>query len=303
MTATPAPSRIGLGTVQWGMDYGIANVTGRPQSEEVTGLLRRALAAGITVLDTARNYGESEAVIGAALEALDAADRFLIVSKVLYRDGDAPAAVEASVRESLKQLRLAALPLCLVHHAAQAWMPGVWDTLLRLRDAGVIGRLGVSISEAPAATLRQLLDLEGVGAVQVPLNVFDTQALEDGLLAALRERGVTVFSRSVFLKGLVTLPEEKVPPAFAEVLPAKRRLLELAEASGRDVLEFALQFPLCLEDVDCLLVGCETLAQLEQNLAWAAAPPLSPRELTAVRELARDLPDWIRQPWMWPGAW
>ena len=160
--------------------------------------------------------------------------------------------------------------------------------------------VGVSVSENPVAVLEKAMRLEGLSVVQVALNVFDTQLVRSGILAELQRRGIAVFARSAFLKGLIALAEERVPAAMAAVLPAKRRLRARAAARGRDILEFALQYPLSLPPVDCVLVGCETLAQLEQNLAWASAPRLTDDDLAAVADLATDLPAWITKPWLWP---
>ena len=75
-------SRLLLGTVQFGLNYGIANTQGKPSFERVKAILRTALDNGITSLDTAAAYGDSEEVLGKALAELDIADRMTIVSKV-----------------------------------------------------------------------------------------------------------------------------------------------------------------------------------------------------------------------------
>ncbi len=56
--------RLTLGTVQLGMDYGIANTAGKPDYEKSAGILDAALEGGINAFDTAAAYGDSEAVIG-----------------------------------------------------------------------------------------------------------------------------------------------------------------------------------------------------------------------------------------------
>src|SRR6201994_1527154 len=78
--ATAAVTRIGLGTVQFGTDYGISNTAGQVPASEVSLILASARRAGIGVIDTAASYGSAEEAIGRALRD---ADRFRIVTKAL----------------------------------------------------------------------------------------------------------------------------------------------------------------------------------------------------------------------------
>ena len=58
--------RIALGTVQFGLRYGIANRTGQVTPEQAGEILEIARAASIDTLDTAIDYGESELRLGGA---------------------------------------------------------------------------------------------------------------------------------------------------------------------------------------------------------------------------------------------
>ena len=69
-------NRIGLGTVQMGLAYGVANTTGQPALAEVNAILTNASELGIDLLDTASAYGNSEEVIGKLADG-----QFKIVSK------------------------------------------------------------------------------------------------------------------------------------------------------------------------------------------------------------------------------
>ncbi len=104
--AAAGTSRLGLGTVQFGLDYGVANPDGRTPPEEVRRILDVAAANGIGLVDTASVYGESERILG---EILPAGDRFRIVTKtpsfhtavVTQREADR---VEQAFLESLRLL-------------------------------------------------------------------------------------------------------------------------------------------------------------------------------------------------------
>ena len=61
-------SSMTIGTVQLGLNYGIANNGGQPDEAKSFSMLRAAFENGITSLDTARAYGNSEDVIGRFLK-------------------------------------------------------------------------------------------------------------------------------------------------------------------------------------------------------------------------------------------
>ena len=57
-------SKLALGTVQLGMDYGITNLAGQPSVETANDVIQAALKAGVTTIDTSIAYGSSEELIG-----------------------------------------------------------------------------------------------------------------------------------------------------------------------------------------------------------------------------------------------
>ena len=75
-------SRLVLGTVQFGIKYGVANQTGKPQIHEVMDILQQAIEGGVNCLDTAPSYGESEEVIGRCLKEMGLLDSVYVLTKV-----------------------------------------------------------------------------------------------------------------------------------------------------------------------------------------------------------------------------
>ena len=125
--------RIGLGTAQFGFDYGITNRSGRLSGDAVSEILRRAQKLEIGLLDTAPAYGDSEAVIG----ALDPDGAFEIITKILPVSADIIGAAEADEVEqefdrSLGRLGRSSVEGLLVHHGSQFLAPGGEHLLKRL---------------------------------------------------------------------------------------------------------------------------------------------------------------------------
>jgi len=103
-------SAMSLGTVQLGMNYGIANREGKPDSEKSFSILSAALETGVSALDTARSYGDSEEVLGAFFRANpETRDKFFITTKLSSglpagsSASDVEKALESSIETSLSK--------------------------------------------------------------------------------------------------------------------------------------------------------------------------------------------------------
>jgi aryl-alcohol dehydrogenase-like predicted oxidoreductase len=298
-------SRCTLGTVQFGLPYGVANRTGQPDEPAVTAIVAAALDGGVTCFDTAAAYGTSEEVLGRVLHRLGVAERVVVVTKVRALAADERAspvlarqAIEASVAESRRRLGLECLPLVLFHREADAVH---LDALVALRDRGWLRAAGVSCDNVPGPAAR-LAALADVAALQVPASILDPRHQRAGSIAAAADRGVAVFVRSVYLQGLLLMPETEIPPALAPVIPARRALAALADAAGMSLPELAVRCMLGVPGVTSLVLGVDTLAQLRQNLALVARGPLDAVLVAAVAAAVPALPEAVISPPRWSPA-
>lgn len=263
--------KLALGTVQFGLPYGITNSTGQVAQDEVIRILQRARGLGVEVLDTAAAYGESETVLG---RCGDVAHAFRLITKTLPRggavvDADWVHQVVHTVHASLSNLRVQRLDGLLVHHAADllgASGQALYGALQELKAAGLVDRVGVSvysIEEAIAATQRFSIDL-----MQLPLNVLDQSFVRSGELQRLKERGVEIHTRSAFLQGVLLSAEL---PTFLQALsPGFDRFQSICREAGLSQLEGSLAFLRQQNAIDQVVVGVLTQVQLEEIAgAWA----------------------------------
>ncbi len=289
-----------LGTVQFGLSYGIANKAGRPGFKEVCRILGVAAEAGVNCLDTAAGYGESEQVIGRALEELGLRDQMVVVSKVRHiSDETVPSAaadrmVEESVVESLKRLRLDVLPICLFHIEAN-W--ALVDSLLKLKTRGLVRHIGCSVVSVEGA--RKVAESGLASAMQLPTSVLDNRFICAGVFETARMRNVAVFVRSIYLQGLLLMPEADIPQDLTEAIPARRNLERLAREAGMSLAEFAARYIMSLPGCSCAVVGVETEAQMRQNAALFAKPRLESALMQAVAAAVPALPEKIVSPFLW----
>ena len=279
-------ARLALGTVQFGLDYGLTNQAGRVPEEEVGAILARAAEAGIDLLDTATAYGDSEVVLGRL-----AAPPFRIVTKV----GGPPARFADEVRASAA--RLGREPWAVLLHDARALVrPGgeeVARALEALRASGLAQRIGLSVYTP--CVLAAAVAMLRADVVQLPFSVLDRRFARTGWIERLRAAGTEVHARSLFLQG--ALLAQHTPPrlAFADRTLAAFR--NACAAAGLTPLQACLSAGLAAP-TDRLVVGVTSRAELEAVLeAAAAACPLP----AAFDRLAAD-DEALLDPSRWPPA-
>lgn len=274
-------SNISLGTVQLGLNYGIANQNGKPSREASFAMLEAALSHGITALDTARGYGDSELVLGDFFRSTHKTFPFLTtkLTSTLPAQGsqsEIEKAIVQSVESSLERLGLSRVDCLLLHKASdmQAYGRIVPDTLGRLIKDGYIGMAGVSVYYPEEVDC--MLQDDIYTAIQIPLNIFDQRLIRGGQLNRLLEKGTHVFVRSVFFQGLFFLdPDTMQEPALqVYAAPYIKKLQALAARSGLTVAQLAAAFVRDLPGVTSLVLGADTPAQVVENTALMNVPPL-----------------------------
>lgn len=261
---------IGLGTAQFGLDYGVSNRTGRVPESQVVQMLQRAREYGMTVLDTASAYGDSEAVLGRVLAGHT---DFSVVTKTMPPGATDSAAGEletvvAHFQESLERLRLPRVYGLLVHHGESLLRPGgelTYARLVQWKHEGLVRKVGVSVYD-PGQAL-QLAERFPVDLVQLPLSVFDQRALSAGVVNALHAQGIEVHARSVFLQGLLLMREDEVPPGLQYFAPRLQAYRSALQDAGYSPLEGALGFIKGIPGVDVALIGVTSASQLRDCVA------------------------------------
>ena len=293
--------RLILGTAQFGSDYGIANQTGKPSYHVLKSIIATAFDFGITTLDTAAGYG-SEQVLGKILEELGLRERALVATKI-YPLEDRPKKsnqtpdlfIRNSVKSSLRNLGLETLHLCLFHRVEDLRF---LDTLLELRGKGLVQHIGVSVYTPEQAL--HALSIPAIEVIQHPTSVLDQRFLRQGVLGRALDQGVFLFARSLYLQGLVVLSPEKIPGALSPVIPVLIQITDWARRLHISKLELCLRFGLSLKGVAGVVVGMETLDQVQENMRIFQKGPLDQSILEEIHREIPDLPKSVLHPNQWP---
>lgn len=247
-------SKIGLGTVQFGLDYGISNESGKTPKYEVKRILDFAKNEGIDTLDTAIAYGESERVLGEI-----GIENFEVVSKFLP-ESELNIPLEEQLKKTLRSLKTENVYGYLAHRPADILdNPDHWKILNRFKEQGIVNKIGFSLNET--SELEQLLDKRFVpDLLQVPFNYFDRRFEE--LITQLHSKGCEIHTRSTFLQGLFFKNPESLPSHFEEVKGVLQEVQVTASKLAGSLLRFVLEKPF----IDKVIVGVETKEQLFENL-------------------------------------
>ena len=269
-----------LGTVQFGLTYGINNRSGRPEQERVFAILDRALAAGIDRLDTAAAYGEAEKVLGEYIRSRQVADKVKVVTKLRpdFLDNTSKRtisfeqALTNEVQASLERLGLAQLDGYLLHSASieQLEHAELGAAMAGIRESGLVNQVGASLYTPEQAMTA--LKTDWLDAVQVPYNILDRRLDQVGFFDrnSRRAQSLTVYVRSLLLQGLLMMPEQEIPSHLSGIAPHLRELDQWLAGQGIDRLTAAFGFVSSRPGVDAVVVGVDSLEQLEQYLALSA---------------------------------
>ncbi|MFT5443440.1 MAG: aryl-alcohol dehydrogenase-like predicted oxidoreductase [Myxococcota bacterium] len=301
---------LALGTAQWSGSYGINNRTGAPEPHVAHEMLTLAQSAGIATIDTARGYGESEALLGNSLRAMRAErhcdDDFHVITKLdpsVSLPGDTAAKALANTGRSLAMSRRAlgrdTLDVVLLHRYPHLFAHdgAIWRRLLREKEAGAISALGVSAANPNEAWAA--LKTPEVEVIQVAASLLDQRLARSGFFEAAREAGKRVYVRSVFLQGVAFIAPSQLPQHLLGFAQPLGKIRGFASALGCEMEQLFLAYAATLPDVTAI-VGCESTAQLLGIIEAQKAGLGSSVE--SVRRLANHiapLPDRLLDPSQW----
>ena len=272
-------SRLALGTAQFGLTYGIANMVGQVSRMDARAMLQLASNSGIDTLDTAIAYGESETCLGEV-----GTQGFKLISKLpVFPDNcsDVSAWVKQQVSSSLSRLGLTTMYGLLLHRSEQLLGDNgaaLYSALQSLKDNGLVQKVGVSIyapSELTALTPNFSFDL-----VQAPFNLIDRRIYDSGWLDRLKDSGVEVHTRSVFLQGLLLMTQNNIPIKFSPWSDLWQKWCRWLLENNISAPEACLAFPLSFPQIDRVVVGADSVSQLAQIVRAASVntkngpPPL-----------------------------
>lgn len=257
-------TKIILGTVQFGLAYGINNTLGKPGEETVAAILDLASNNGINLLDTAEAYGDSQEVIGRYHAA--SRNTFKIITKFSAKREDLAKDLHTRILQDLSTLHTKALYCYMFHsfHDFETYYPAYKDEIRSLKEKGLIEKFGVSIYTN--AEFEKLLTYENIDLVQLPFNLLDNNSRRSALILKAKAKNIEVHTRSVFLQGLFFKNIAALPAKLNPLAQYLEAITELLKANNLNLNDLALNYVVQQNNIDHVLIGVDNSEQLQSNL-------------------------------------
>ena len=263
--------RLCIGTVQFGMDYGVQGGT-RPAARDAVRMLDYATQNGVDAIDTAAAYGTAEEVVGEFLsrktlprETLQVISKFGTNIFEGASVADYAVRLRAAAETSLKRLKSDYLDAYICHVPTAAGDSAIIAAMAALKASGLVRHVGFSVYDPDQA--RACLTADAVDFIQSPFSFLDRRMETSGALAAASAKGVDLHTRSAFVQGLMLMDVAKIPERLAATRPVIADLEAACAEVGLSRRALALAFVKANPHVSHLVFGVDNMAQLREIVA------------------------------------
>lgn len=249
-----------IGTVQFGLKYGINNVSGIPSEKEVFEILDLAVEKKIDSLDTADAYGNAIELIG--LFHKQRIYRFKVLSKF---KGIKKGELLRQTENSLSKLGIPQFEVYSYHSFADYQnSPHLKEELLLLKSIGLIRKAGISIYTN--SELRKVIMDKDIDVIQLPYNLLDNQNIRGKFIGQAKLNGKEIHVRTVFLQGLFFMNMELIPDKLIKLKQYLSQIRSYCEKESINLHSLALSYAIYNENIDHVLIGVDKREHLLQNI-------------------------------------
>ncbi|MBW1650332.1 MAG: aldo/keto reductase [Deltaproteobacteria bacterium] len=254
--------KIILGTVQFGLNYGINNKCGKISEKQADKIFDYAYENDINTLDTANAYGNSETVIGTYFK--NSKNRFKIITKLIEKDNP-----EKQLQNTFLKLGVKKIYGFLIHNfSLYKKNPDSYEMLLAYKKKKIL-KTGFSLYYPEELNFLIKKNIE-FNLIQIPYSIFDRRF--EPYFPLLKEKKVEIHIRSLFLQGLIFINPESAPKLFNKLIPKLKRLRQIAQDNKTSVLSLALNFVTSNKYIDKAVVGIDSLNHLKQIIIAVNEP-------------------------------
>jgi len=262
-------NKLVLGTAQLGLDYGIANKSGKPEENKAFEIMKYAAEKGINYFDTAYSYGNSEIIIGKFLKIHEKyKNKVNIITKMAPLNKEKLEEKDINNRffESLHRLRQESIYCYMIHNFSDIEndCDEIGKVFLKLKENNYIKKIGVSIYDQ--FQLEYLVKYFDFDLIQLPISIFDQRLIEQDILHNLKRKNIEVHVRSIFLQGLLFLEENNLPPKMNKFKNYISKLNAISLKYNFSKEEIALLFVNAINEIDKIVIGVEKISQLQRNV-------------------------------------
>lgn len=287
-------SKLSLGTVQFGLDYGVANKSGQPEVEEVKKIVDFVLDSGVNCFDTASAYGNSEEVLGKVLNG----NAQYLVSKL--KSENFTDNLLANINESLKKLKVKSLYGLLLHDSKllYKWEDTYTKQVGNLIKTSKIKYFGVSIYSDE--DFLRAIENDSISIIQIPFSIFDQRATAFDWLKKAKEKNKLIFIRSIYLQGLILMDKNTLPSNLTDASKYISIFERYCRKLNMTKNELALSYVNSVAKNSVILFGCDNVLQAKENIStFNNLPILSSEIIDKLNKSFVNVPEYIYNPTKW----
>ena len=254
-------SKFILGTVQFGLNYGINNKEGKASEEEVNNILLLASKSGIRILDTAYSYGNAMEQIG---DFHKSSDHLFEVNTKFKIEKENVTTISEQLLESLTCLAISSVDTYF-YHSFEDYInnPGILAELNQLRKKNHLKKIGVSIYNNDE--MLNCINNDEIDVIQLPFNLFDNNNLRGDLIREAKKNNKEIHIRSVFLQGLFFMNPANLSLKLTPLAPYLAEIQRIALELDISIAELALAYVKKEPYIDRIIIGVDSAKQLENN--------------------------------------
>jgi len=258
--------KLALGTVQFGLKYGLTQNNEKVSFHETQSILKKFLSKGGCYIDTASAYGDAESTIGLFKKR----ENFSIITKIesfskkniVFDDKEK---ILNCFNNSLDKLNIKSCEALLVHNCNDLFKPNgdfIYEVLQEIKQSGKVKKIGVSVYETEE--INKIITSFDFDIIQLPFNLYDQRLLNNGTLDKLKSLGVEIHARSIFLQGLLLMCSNQWPSYFNNLKKHHKKTMQLLSLDNFTILDACIAFVNNISQIDKIIVGVNTTDQLNQ---------------------------------------
>ncbi|PXV91843.1 aryl-alcohol dehydrogenase-like predicted oxidoreductase [Lachnotalea glycerini] len=295
-------AKLCLGTVQFGMQYGIYNKYGQPSMEDCFEMFDIALDSGINKIDTAAAYGIAEELIGKYVHRRGKSNDLEIISKLRpnvldVESGTPQQIIRAQAVRSLRRMNIELLDGYLLHTPEYIYNSDILEGLQNIKKEGLVKNIGVSIydiKEGDAAINTGIVDY-----IQLPYSVFDQRGMIDEFFVKAKQSNITIYCRSAFLQGLILMNENEIPMHLIDAKKYVTIFNELVQKYDVNAIDTLIHFVYDNEYIDYLVFGVDTKEQLKYDIEAVKKKSMPVELMTEIEDKLKNIGKSIIIPSLW----
>ena len=282
-----------LGTVQFGMNYGVQN-NGRPNLELVFNILDEAISNGVFCFDTAMAYGNAEQILGKYIYDRNINKDYIKIITKGKSQSDLQIIID-NIKNSIENMHIEKLYGFLFHDSSVVYSKDSMDSLNRIKSNGYVENIGVSIYTPEEALKALEYDID---IIQVPYNLFDSRLDKVSFFEKAKEKSIEIYARSSLLQGLALMDYNKLP---SNVLFAKDYLIKfdnLCKKYNVDRLNAAVNYVSSNDLIDYIVFGTDNLKQFKEYMV-IKDKKLPIEFINEIKNCFCDVPEKLVNPVLW----